>query len=125
AGVLSYENAVRLVRLRGELFDEITGGGMLSVALSHEELKRRLPKTLDIASVTAPQLCVVSGSDEDLERFRNVLLAEEIEANRIPIDIAAHSRQLEPILSRFEAFLRSIRLNAPQIPIVSNLTGEF
>jgi acyl transferase domain-containing protein/thioesterase domain-containing protein/acyl carrier protein len=125
AGVLSFENAVKLVRLRGELFDEITGGGMLSVALSHEELKRRVPETLDIASVNAPQLCVVSGTNEELEKFRSVLIAEDIEANRIPIDIAAHSRQLEPILSRFEAFLRSISLDAPQIPIVSNLTGAF
>jgi acyl transferase domain-containing protein/thioesterase domain-containing protein/NAD(P)-dependent dehydrogenase (short-subunit alcohol dehydrogenase family)/acyl carrier protein len=125
AGVLSFERAVKLVRLRGELFDEIVGGGMLSVALSVDELQKRLPASLDIASVNAPQLCVVSGANEDLDAFRTQLLADEIEANRIPIDIAAHSRQLEPILTRFEAFLRQTPLNAPQIPIVSNLTGTW
>jgi acyl transferase domain-containing protein/thioesterase domain-containing protein/acyl carrier protein len=125
AGVLSFEDAVRLVHLRGTLFDEIVGGGMLSVALPHDELKRRLPETLDIASINAPGLCVVSGSNEELDKFKAALQAEEIEANRVPIDIAAHSRQLEPILSRFEARLRSIRLSAPQIPIVSNLTGKL
>ncbi|MBX2805693.1 MAG: SDR family NAD(P)-dependent oxidoreductase [Hyphomicrobiales bacterium] len=125
AGVLSFEHAVKLVRLRGELFDEITGGGMLSVALPPEELKRRVPETLDIASVNAPDLCVVSGRDEELETFRKALLAEDIEANRVPINIAAHSRLLDPILSRFEAFLRSISLRAPEIPIISNLTGNF
>jgi acyl transferase domain-containing protein/thioesterase domain-containing protein/NAD(P)-dependent dehydrogenase (short-subunit alcohol dehydrogenase family)/acyl carrier protein len=125
AGVLSYERAVKLVRLRGELFDEIVGGGMLSVALSVEELQKRLPANLDIASVNAPQLCVVSGANDELDAFRAQLLADEIDANRIPIDIAAHSHQLEPILARFEAFLRQTPLNAPQIPIVSNLTGTW
>ena len=125
AKVLSFERAVKLVRLRGELFDEIVGGGMLSVALPVEELRRRLPKSLDMASVNAPQLCVVSGSNEDLEAFRAELAAEDIEASRIPIDIAAHSRQLEPILARFEAFLRQTPLSPPQIPIVSNLMGTW
>ena len=123
AGVLSYRDAVRLVRLRGELFDEIVGGGMLSVATSYDDLANRLPETLDLASVNAPELCVVSGSNEELDNFQAALQADDIDANRVPIDIAAHSRQLEPILSRFEAFLREISLSPPQVPIVSNLTG--
>ncbi len=125
ANVLDFETAVKLVRLRGELFDEIAGGGMLSVGLSLGALKQRLPESLDIASVNAPELCVVSGSDDDLDAFRANLEADGIEASRIPISIAAHSRRLEPILPRFEAFLRKADLRAPDIPIVSNLTGTW
>ncbi|WP_333792892.1 type I polyketide synthase [Hyphomicrobium sp.] len=125
AGVLSFERAVNLVRLRGELFEEIPPGGMLSVALPHEALAARLPETLDIASVNAPELCVVSGSNEALDAFRRTLEADGIETSRIPIDIAAHSRMLHPILERFEAFLRAAPLAAPTIPIVSNLTGTW
>ncbi|KAA0970584.1 SDR family NAD(P)-dependent oxidoreductase [Aureimonas fodinaquatilis] len=125
AGVFSFKDAVNLVRLRGELFDTIAPGGMLSVPMDPASLQAILPEALDLASVNAPQFCVVSGKNEDLEAFRADLLARDIESTRIQIDIAAHSRMLDDILPRFEAFLRSIRLSAPRIPIMSNLTGEW
>ncbi len=125
AGVLSFRDAVNLVRIRGELFDEIAGGGMLSVALSECELRKHLPEQLDMASVNAPQLCVVSGTKADLRDFAAYLTGLGIDSQAVAIDIAAHSRMLEPILARFEAFLRSIPLRAPTIPIVSNLTSEI
>jgi acyl transferase domain-containing protein/thioesterase domain-containing protein/acyl carrier protein len=125
AGVLSLADAVRLVRLRGELMDTIEPGGMLSVPMSAAALLDSLPGELDLASVNAPELCAVSGRNEDLERFRLLLAERGVDASRVPIDIAAHSRMLEAILPRFEAFLRSIVLNAPRIPIVSNLTGSW
>ncbi len=125
SGVMSFERAVRLVKLRGELFDEISGGGMLSIQLAADLVLARLPETLDIASINAPELCVVSGSDADLEAFRQALVADGIEATRVPINVAAHSRLLQPILGRFEAFLRETPLARPQIPIVSNLTGTW
>jgi acyl transferase domain-containing protein/thioesterase domain-containing protein len=125
AGVMSYRDAVNLVRLRGELFDTMPAGGMLSVPLSLERLKAVLHPDLDIASVNAPELCVVSGRDEDLETFRATLAGMDVDATRIAIDIAAHSRMLDEILPKFEAYLRSIRLHPPTIPIMSNLTGDW
>ena len=125
AGVMSFERAVRLVQLRGELFDEVTGGGLLSVPLAAGALAERLPDTLDIAVINAPELCVVSGPDGEIEAFRQALVADGIDAVRVPINVAAHSRMLEPILGRFEAFLRATPLSAPRIPIVSNLTGTW
>lgn len=125
AGVLSFKSAVELVHLRGRLFTEIPPGGMLSVPLAEEALLARLSPELDLASVNAPELCVVSGNNDALDRFGASLAKDEIEAVRIPIDIAAHSRMLEPILGRFEAFLKATPLAAPKIPIVSNLTGTW
>lgn len=125
ASVFSFRDAINLVRIRGELFDEIAGGGMLSVGLSEMELKAHLPEQLDIASVNAPELCVVSGAKADLSTFAETLRSRGIESQAIAIDIAAHSRMLEQILGRFEAFLRSIPLRTPTIPIVSNLTAEL
>ena len=125
AGVLSFKRAVELVHLRGRLFTEIPPGGMLSIPLAEEELLARLPPDLDLASVNAPELCVVSGNNEALDRWQAILAKDDIQAIRVPIDIAAHSRMLEPILERFEAFLKGVRLAAPKIPIVSNLTGTW
>jgi acyl transferase domain-containing protein/thioesterase domain-containing protein len=123
AGVMSFKDAVNLVHLRGKLFETIRPSGMMSVPLDHDRLSALLPASLDIASVNAPSLCVVSGLNEDLDVFREFLARQGIDATRVPIDIAAHSRLVTPILKAFEAFLRDITLRAPAIPILSNRTG--
>src|SRR5690606_13111565 len=99
-------------------------GGMLSVPMAEAELRRELGDSLDMASVNAPGLCVVSGPQAELDALQVRLAAREIEAQRVPIDIAAHSRLLEPILKRFGDHLRRLRLAPPQLPIISNRTGE-
>ncbi len=123
AGVMSFQDAVHLVHLRGKLFETIRPSGMLSVPIDRQRLAELLPPSLDVASINAPSLCVVSGLNEDLERFRVILAGQGIDATRVPINIAAHSRLVDPILKPFEALLRSIALRAPTIPILSNRTG--
>ena len=124
AGVMSFEDCIGLVLLRGQLFDSVPPGGMLSVPLPATEVRGLMDPALDMASVNAPELCVVSGPQDALDRLEALLRAREVEPQRVQIDIAAHSRMLEPILGRFEAYLRSIRLSAPRLPIISNRDGQ-
>ena len=156
AGVMSFEDCIGLVHLRGTLFDTIAPGGMLSVPQSEDTVRSTITRLglslstniqkdagaapwvqdpltigpvpgptvqLDIASVNAPDLCVVSGPDAALADLAEALASEGIETQRIAIDIAAHSAMLEPILGRFGDYLRAIPLSAPQIPIISNRSG--
>ena len=122
AGVIGFADCIRLVHLRGRLFDTVPAGGMLSVPMDAADLAAQL-EGLDLASVNAPGLCVVSGPDAALADLSARLACDGIETQRIAIDIAAHSRMLEPILAEFAAFLRSIPLSAPQLPVISNRTG--
>jgi acyl transferase domain-containing protein/thioesterase domain-containing protein len=124
AGVMTLEEAVGLVRLRGQLFDTVPAGGMLSVPMSEAALMPYLGE-LDIASVNAPELTVVSGPDAGLAALAERLRADGVETVRIAIDIAAHSRMLEPILERFRAHLAGMRLMPPTIPIISNRSGQI
>ncbi|MEO9823128.1 MAG: beta-ketoacyl synthase N-terminal-like domain-containing protein, partial [Paracoccaceae bacterium] len=125
AGVMSFEDCIGLVHLRGQLFDTVPGGGMLSVNLSEEALRARMSAELDIASINSSDLTVASGTVAELEKLQAALEEDEIDCQRIAINIAAHSRALEPILDDFRAYLASIELNAPTIPFVSNTTGEW
>ena len=124
AGVMSFEDCIGLVHLRGRLFDTVPAGGMLSVPLSLDALQPYLDDDHDIASINAPELTVISGPQAALDRLQAKLAADAVEATRVAIDIAAHSRMLDPILTAFGDYLRSIPLHAPRLPIVSNLTGE-
>lgn len=124
AGVMRFEDCIDLVLLRGRLFDTVPKGGMLSVSLPVERLKDLVGDDLDIASVNAPELSAVSGPDGKLDALAERLEAQEIDHQRVAIDIAAHSRMLDPILGHFRTFCQGLDLHPPRIPVMSNRTGE-
>lgn len=125
SGVISFEDALGLVLLRGQLMDDVPAGGMLSVNLPADELLEHLGSDLDLAAANSPQLSVASGGADLLENLQARLSQQEIESQRVRIDIAAHSRLLEDILEPFRRYLQSIELHEPQIPLISNRTGEW
>ena len=124
AGVMSLGDALRLVHARGRLFDRLGGGGMLSVPLPEDEVAARLGPDLDLACVNAPGLCVVSGPRPALAEFARALEADGIEAQEVAIDVAAHSRALEPVLAEFRAVVAGLKLSPPALPVYSNRTGR-
>ena len=125
AGVISMEDGMRLVALRGRLFETVPKGAMLSVSLAPDAAAARMPAGLSIAATNAPELCVVSGPIGLIEAFAAELAGDDIDTARVRIDIAAHSSMLDAILGEFGAFCRTIRFAAPTVPYVSNLTGTW
>ncbi len=125
AGVMSFEDCIGLVYLRGKLFDSVSPGGMLSVSLSAEQLKTHLSEDLDLGAVNAPELSIASGPIDALARLETSLVAKGIECQRVSINVAAHSHMLDGILEDFRAYLRSIQLHPPRIPLTSNRTGQM
>ena len=125
SGVMTLDQALCLVMLRGRLFEATPKGGMLSVALSEPALRAVLPDGLSIAVVNAPEMCVASGPVELIESFQRTLAEQEIDCTRIRIDVAAHSSMLDPILKEFSNFCRTIDFRPPKIPFVSNVSGRW
>jgi acyl transferase domain-containing protein/thioesterase domain-containing protein/acyl carrier protein len=125
AGVMSFPDALGLVTLRGQLFERVPAGGMLSVPMRPDQLKPLLGDELDLAVVNGPEFCVASGRADALDALQTTLSGQGVDAKRIPISIAAHSRLLAPILEDFGAYLRSIPLLPPRIPFLSNRTGTW
>lgn len=125
AGVFPLRDGLRLVHLRGKLFERTERGRMLSLTISEAEARELMPDGLSIAAVNAPELCVASGPSAQIERLGEILTERDIDWTPIHIDVAAHSSLLEPILAEFRAFCRTIPFRAPSIPIASNLTGRW
>ena len=125
AGVLRLEDALALVVRRGELFDSLPHGGMLSVSIGEDEVRAILPSALSIAAVNTPQSCVVSGAVPELAAFQSLLSDRNIDAARVHIDVAAHSAMLEPILEPFRTFCQTIRFRTPELAYISTLTGTW
>jgi phthiocerol/phenolphthiocerol synthesis type-I polyketide synthase E len=125
AGVFTVQDAIALVALRGLLFEKIEEGAMLSVPLPPQEFEGLLNCRLSIAAINAPNLCVVSGSREDIDSFEEKLNRMAVESQRIPIPVPAHSVLLHPVLNEFSAAVARIELRRPQIKFISNVTGTW
>lgn len=125
AGVMPLEDALRVVVLRGKVFDT-AGGSMMSIPLPESEVRALIGDAIDLAVVNAPSLCVVSGPLAELEALEQRLAAErEIECAVIPVCTAAHSRYLDPVLEEFSHGVHQMRLSPPRIPYVTNPTGTW
>lgn len=125
AGVFSLRDGLRLVHLRGRLFEATQPGKMVGVSLAEAATRALMPAGLSIAAVNAPELCVASGPSELIDAFSRQLTAADVDWTPIHIDVAAHSSLLDPILDEFRAFCRTIEFHPPQLPIASNLTGRW
>lgn len=125
AGVFSFEDALGLLLLRGQLMDDTPTGGMMSVPMPAKDLLPLLGSDLDLAAANSPQLSVMSGAVAPLEALAAELAAQGIDTQRVKVNVAAHSRLLDGILPRFRQYLQSIRLHEPKLKIVSNHTGKW
>nr|WP_269750233.1 thioester reductase domain-containing protein [Herbidospora yilanensis] len=125
AGVFSLEDALALIALRGRLFGRLGPGAMLSVTLPEADLPRLLGPGLSVAAVNGPRSCVVSGEVAAIDALERRLTQEGTGCRRVHIGIAAHSAAVDPILEEFRAFVGSRQLHAPQLPVVSNLSGTW
>ena len=124
AGVMTLEDALKAVALRGKLVYDLPEGAMLAVLLSEDELIKVLPAELDIAVINSPELVVVSGTTTDIELFAAQLKKKRIVSKKLPTSHAFHSRMMVPCLDQFREFFKEVSLRAPGIPIISTVTGQ-
>jgi acyl transferase domain-containing protein/acyl carrier protein len=125
AGVMSLEDALRLVASRAGMIQELPQGALLAVALTSEQLNPLLGDELSLMAINGPEQCVVSGPVLAIQAFENKLIADGVSCRRLDAFHAFHSRMMEPIFGPLLELARDIQFNAPQIPYISNLTGSW
>jgi acyl transferase domain-containing protein len=125
SGIFSLEQALELVTFRGQLMQQEPAGTMLSVPLSEEQLKPLMEEKLSIAAVNSPRTCVVSGKTEILKNFAEKLKEKGYESRELHTSHAFHSEMMEPVLEPFRAKMNTMKMGAPTIPFISNVTGTW
>ncbi len=130
AGVLDFEDGVRLVQRRGAAMQEAsdaTPSGMVSVlgaelpqveALCQEAAQGQ---TLQVANYLCPGNIVVSGNNAACERLAD--LAEKHNARAVPLAVAGafHTAIMRPADERLAEALRAAALRKPRLPVISNV----
>lgn len=128
AGVMSFEDALRLVVIRGRLMASTSPGAMYALAAGEAEAGSLLEahgSEISLAAINSPRQCVVSGSIEAIEDFEQCLQQEGKVGRRLMVSRAFHSALMDPVLSDFRKAVADIALSPPRIPIQSNLTGQW
>lgn len=131
AGSISFEDAVSLVRRRGQFMEEASRqnpGAMASViGLSLEDTKKVCLETgAEIANLNSPGQIVISGAKEKVEAASN--LAKERGARKvISLDVsgAFHSSLMEPAAQRLKAEIDKIEIKPPKIKVVTNVNAGY
>ncbi|HEY0605300.1 MAG TPA: type I polyketide synthase, partial [Herpetosiphonaceae bacterium] len=125
AGVFTLAEALRLVATRGRLMATLPPGAMLAIPRGEAEVRTFLPTDLDLAAINGPSACVVSGPIPAIDALAERLAAQGIETRRLHTSHAFHSALLDPILPAFRAAVQQIRLQPPQTPFISNVSGTW
>lgn len=124
-GVMSRDDAVALVASRGELIAELPAGSMLCVFQREEMITPYLLPGIEVAVINAPEVVVIAGEPPAIQALQGTLEANGVKTKLLRTSHAFHSHMMEPILSRFRERLSTVPLSAPQIPVMSNLTGDW
>ncbi|NJQ06400.1 SDR family NAD(P)-dependent oxidoreductase, partial [Streptomyces lonarensis] len=128
AGILSLEDAAKVVALRSKTLAALAGrGGMLSIAESAEEVRRRIASygtRLSIAAVNGPRATVVSGEPEALREVQESC-GESVRTRMIPVDYASHSPQVDELRDEILATLAGIAPREARIPMISAMSGAW
>ncbi|MYT33172.1 MULTISPECIES: type I polyketide synthase [unclassified Streptomyces] len=127
AGVLSLEDAARVVGIRGNALSKLAGaGGMLATAMPLPSLQPRIESaggSLSLCAVNSPHSTVVCGSDDALDAMERELTAVGVRTRRLDTDVAVHSAQVEQIRDEILNGLAGITPHSARIPLYSTVTG--
>lgn len=129
-GVLSFEDAVKVLKVRGKAMQEACGetpGGMVSVmGLAVAELEKICAATgVQMANINSPEQIVLSGAkDKILEAEKLAQAAGAKKTVLLQVAGAFHSPLMASAAVKLDQALAGVTLQAPSIPVVSNVTGR-
>ncbi|WP_345600259.1 type I polyketide synthase, partial [Thermocatellispora tengchongensis] len=128
AGILSLEDAAKVVALRSRALTALSGrGGMLSIAEPADAVQARAASwhgRVSVAAINGPEATVVSGDVAALEEMAAGCERDGVRARLLPVDYASHGPQVEALREEILAALDGISPQNGSVPLVSALTGE-
>jgi malonate decarboxylase epsilon subunit len=131
---LDFSLALPLVRLRGELMEELfpSGYGMAAIiGLDERQLSDLIAEVTSsdspifLANLNAPRQIVVSGAELGLERLMETARrAGAVKTRRLNVSVPSHCRLLEPVAEKLGRAMAGVALRPPKYVYVGNQGGR-
>ena len=130
AGVMSFEDGLRVVRQRGRFMQEAceaTRGGMAAIIGLDEEPTRAVcaEAGVEMANLNCPGQLVISGEVDKIAAACELAKARGAKrALSLTVAGAYHSRLMASAQPKLRETLASIPLNLPAVPVIANVTAQ-
>ncbi|MFV0607169.1 MAG: amino acid adenylation domain-containing protein [Niabella sp.] len=125
AGIFSLKDVIKIVANRARLISNLPGGVMLSVRSSVNTVEPCLMGDVSVAAINAPQLCVLSGSEDSIDTISDNLSVQNIVNKKLKTSHAFHSSHMDSIVQPLQQIIETFKLNIPRIPLLSTVTGNW
>jgi [acyl-carrier-protein] S-malonyltransferase len=131
AGVVSFEDTLKILEVRGQAMQaacEERPGTMMSVIGADPALLAKIAQETSVeqANFNSPEQTVLSGTKAGMDAAEAALKAAGVrKAIRLNVAGAFHSSLMASAAQKLEAALAGVAFHAPQLPVVSNVTGQF
>ncbi|MBF7731351.1 ACP S-malonyltransferase [Pseudomonas sp. N040] len=133
AGSLGFADALRLVELRGQLMQQAVpvGQGGMAAILGLEDVdviaacaEAAQGEVVSAVNFNAPGQVVIAGSASAVERAIEACKARGAKrAMPLPVSVPSHCALMKPAAERFAASVEALLWQAPQIPLVQNVSA--
>ncbi|HZS93651.1 MAG TPA: beta-ketoacyl synthase N-terminal-like domain-containing protein, partial [Chloroflexota bacterium] len=128
AGVFDTDDLLRISEARGRAMAGSEPGerGTMAAAAADAETVTRAIEGIDglvAANVNSPRQTVISGTRDAVERGIEALAAAGVQAKKIDVACAFHSREMMDARDTLAATLTSVTFSPPRIPVYSNTTA--
>jgi len=136
AGVLSFQETLKLVSLRGKLMQEAgtqQPGTMAAIIGMEDEVvdqicenaTEQIGKPVVAANYNSPGQLVISGDVDAVKKAVDLAKEEGCRlAKMLPVSGAFHSPLMEPAYQAFKTKVDEIEFSEPNVPVFSNYTAE-
>ncbi|HYE33295.1 MAG TPA: ACP S-malonyltransferase [Methylomirabilota bacterium] len=129
-GAIAFEDGLRVVRARGRFMQEacdVTAGSMAAIIGLEESATRAVCEQagVQLANLNCPGQLVISGAKEKIEKACELAKAQGAK-RALPLAVAGayHSPLMESAQPKLSAELARIAVNAPSVPVMSNVTAQ-
>ncbi|MEN0063201.1 MAG: type I polyketide synthase [Myxococcota bacterium] len=128
AGMLSLDDAAKLVVERGRQMGELPLGGAMAVLFAEASLVGAICERVDgvtIAAVNAPHETVISGEEVAVQAVVERFTTSGIGTRSLQVERAFHSPLMGPALSGLAKVAESLSFHKPDVPMVSTVDSTL
>ncbi|KEO84023.1 type I polyketide synthase [Tumebacillus flagellatus] len=127
AGIMSIEEAVRVVYHRSRLQQSMTGQGtMVAVGMPEASIREHMAGLEDricVGAINSPSGVTLAGDTETLERVLAPLQETDVFVRFLKVGMAFHSHFMNPIREEFLGHLEGMKINPTRLPYYSTVLG--
>ncbi|KAJ4925257.1 hypothetical protein JOQ06_017992 [Pogonophryne albipinna] len=132
SGLLSLEDAVKVLHHRSTLQNKVTGGKMLVVSnVAVEKVLKTLPEfagQICVAALNSPQSCTLSGDADAIailhEKLKIMFAEKNLFLHELDVPAAYHSHMMDPILDDIETSINPLYAKDKECKLFSTVTGN-